>query len=268
MKNNSQNNLFFITDKNKIIASFDKSNFERKNSREELVLYLLRSYIRFYCTVSGKVCSTLNVITTGCGGSIKGNSKEANEKFREALIWLQEHSYIVCNKDIHTLKNSEYFEIQILNQDIFYCRDASYVSLTMQEFEDIVNSNTPTKKNILLATYLCLKKNIYNNTDMTLPSLAIPSHESIKRVIGVSSVTTVGTAISNLKELELIYSDDTTYYYKDQKLDAYKPARSVYTLHQSDLKYTKEALKDFYQVDNIYTISEIDANKIIYPKRK
>lgn len=268
MKSNKNNNKYFISDKTQIIVSFAKNEFERCNSKEELNRYLLRSYIRFYCTVSGKVCTTLNAITLGCGSPIKSNSKESNDKFREGLLWLQDNKFIYCDKDISKIKNSEYFEIQILNQDIFYCRDASFVSLTMQEFEDIVNSNTTTKKNILLATYLCLKKNIYNNIDMSLPSLAIPSHEAIKRVIGVSSVTTVGTAISNLKELKLIYSDDTTYYYKDPKLDVYKPARSVYALHKNDLKYTKDILKDFYQVDNIYTISEIDADKILYPQRK
>ena len=268
MKKNNRDNIFFITDKKQITASFAKSNFERNNSKEELVRYLLRSYIRFYCTASGKVCSTLNAITEGCGSPIKGNSKESNEKFREALIWLQEQKFIICDKDIYTLKNSEYFEIQILNKNVFYCCDTSFVSISMYEFETIVNSQTTTKKNILLATYLCIKKNIYSNIDMSLPSLAIPSNETIKRIIGVSSVTTVSTAISNLKELGLLYCDETTYYYKDMKANVYKPTRNAYALTKSELKYTKEVLKDFYQVDYIYTINEIDTDNIFYSKRK
>lgn len=268
LKKSNRNNIFFISDKKQITASFAKSNFERKNSKEELVLYLLRSYIRFYCTASGKVCSTLNAITEGCGSPTKGNSRESNDKFREALIWLQEQGFIICDKDIHTIKNSEYFEIQILNHNLFYCGDTSFVSISMHEFETIVNSQTTTKKNILLATYLCIKKNIYNNVDMYLPSLSVPSNEIIKRVLGVSSVTTVGTAIANLKELGLLYCDETMYYYKDLKTNVYKPTRNAYALTSSDLQYTKEVLKDFYQVDKIYTINEIDNDKIFYPKRK
>lgn len=268
MKKDKDDNLFFINDKNKIIASFAKSDFEKQNSKNELNMYLLRSYLRFHCTVAGQIGTTLNAITIGCGSPTKGNSKESNEKFRDALMWLQENKFISCNKDISQIKNSEYFEIQILNKNLFYCCDTSFVSITMQEFETIINSQTVTKKNVLLAVYLCIKKNIYINTGMSLPSLAIPSHEMIKKVIGASSVTTVRTAISNLEDLGLIYGNEIKYFYKDEKRNVYIPTRNVYALTRSDLKYTKEVLKDFYQVNNLYLTSDIDTEKIFYPKRK
>lgn len=266
MKKIKQDNVFFITDKKQITVSFSKSNFEKRNSKEELISYLLKSYIRFYCTVSGKVCTTLNAITIGCGSPTKGNSKESNEKFRDALIWLQEQNFISCEKDIQKLKNSEYFEIQVLNQDMFHCSDTSFVSVSMDEFETIINSKTTSKKHILFVTYLCLKKNIYNNIDMSMPSLSVTSQDFIKNVLGISSVTTVKTAIAELKSLGLIYCSNIQYYYKDIKTNYYKLTRNAYSLNSEGLKYTKEVLKDFYQVNRLYTISEIDANKI-YTKK-
>lgn len=257
MKIMKSNSSFFISDKTQIMVSFAKNEFEKSNTKDDLNMYLLRSYIRFHCTVSGQVCTTLNAITLGCGSSIKGNSKVANEKFRDGLLWLQQNKYISCNKDLVTIKNSEYFEIQILDDCIFYC-DKNFVLLTMSEYETIINSNTTSKKSILLATYLCIKKNIYHNDSIPMSNLAIHSHDTIKRVLGVSSNSTVRMALSELRELGLVYWEDTQYYYKNKKDDEYKFAKSVYALNKSDLKYTKSALMDFYQVDCIYTVGEIN----------
>ena len=262
-----ENQIFFRSDKNQITIPYSKCNFERKNEKYELDLYLLKAYLRFNCTVSGKVCTTLNAITSGCGYSIKGNSKRANDKFRELLLYLQGNRDIYCDKELETIKNSEYFELQLASNDIFYC-EKNFVNLTMEEYDRLIAAETPTGKNILLATYLCIKKNIYYNADVPTPKLSIPSNDAIKNVLGVASVKTVKSAISDLQQLNMIYSNEVTYYYKDAKSDMYLPTRNVYALDRGELKRTKEALAEFYQVNYIYTASEIDTGKIVYLKNK
>ena len=262
----STSQIFFLTDKNQITIPFNKHCFERSNTKDDLDTYLLKAYLRFYCTVSGRICTTLDAITSGCGYSIKCNSRISNEKFRLMLLSLQQDNLIYCDKDLRDIKNSEYFELQLQNNDIFYC-DKNFVSLTMKEYETIINSKTTTKKNILLATYLCIKKHIYNNTDTPAPQLSIPSNESIKKATGVSSVTTVKSAISELKKLGMIYCSETIYYYKDVKSNTYMQTRNVYALDQRELIHTKRVLTEFYQ-SNVYAANEMDADKIMLVKRK
>lgn len=259
-----ENQIFFRSDKNQITIPYNKRNFERKNSKNELDLYLLKAYLRFNCTISGKVCTTLNAITSGCGYSIKGNSKRANDRFRELLLFLVQVKSISCEKDLRLIKNSEYFEFQLLSNDIFYCAD-SFVSLTLKEYEMLINSETSTGKNILLATYLCIKKNIYTGSDAPVPQLSIPSNDAIKGVLGVASVKTVKSAISELQQLNLIFCNDTAYYYKDAKSNTYLSTRNVYALERNELKRAKEALAEFYNVNYIYSVSEIGAEKVSHP---
>lgn len=263
----SKNQIFFLADKNQITIPFNKNYFEKRNTKDDLDIYLLRAYLRFHCTVSGKICTTLDAITFGCGYSIKCNSRVSNERFRALLLSLQQNNLLDCDKDLNVIKNSEYFELQLSSNDIFYC-DNNFVSLTMREYEAIIHSKTATKKNILLATYLCIKKNIYSNSDMQSYQLSIPSNDVIKNVIGVSSLTTVKSAIADLRKLNMIYCNDVIYYYKDSKTGSYIQTRNVYALNNNELHHTKEALKDFYQVNDIYTAGEIDTSKIIYSKRK
>lgn len=260
-----ENQIFFRSDKSQITMPYNKCDFERKNTKDELYLYLLKAYLRFHCTISGKVCTTLNAITSGCGYSIKGNSKKSNDKFREILLFLRDNKHITCNKDINTVKNSEYFEIQLISNNIFYC-DKNFVNLTMSEYEKLINSEVSTGKNILLATYLCIKKNIYNNEENPSSKLSIPSNNVIKDAIGAASIKTVKSAISDLIKAEIIYCNKTAYYYKDIKTGAYLQTRNVYALNQEYLKFTKVALKEFYQVNYIYTVGEIDVSKIVYSK--
>lgn len=263
----NNNQIFFLSNKNKITIPYNKSSFERKNTKSDLELYVLKAFLRFNCTVSGKICTTLNAITNGCGYSTKDHSKKSNERFRELLQCLQDNNDIYCSKDIGSIKHGEYFELQLTSNAIFYC-EKSFVILTMKEYETLINSETSTNKSILLATYLCIKKNIYNNPDIQSYQLSIPSNDVIKNVIGVSSLTTVKAAIADLRKLNMIYCNDTVYYYKDLISDKYMQTRNVYALSNNELDYTKEALKDFYQVNDIYTASEIDTSKIVYPKRK
>lgn len=262
MKGNKDDSLFFIRDKTKIMISFSKQDLERRNTKEELDMYLVKAYLRFHCTVSGKVCLTLNAVTLGCGSPINGHSKEANEKFRNALVWLQENKYIYCSKDINTVKNTEYFEATILQDSMFHC-NTNFVLLSMDEYEKIINSPTTSKKNVLLATYLYIKKGIYHNDSMPLPKLVVTSHSNIKNILGVSSVTTVKTALADLNNINLLFWDDKQYFYHDRKKHVYKPAKNVYALSEADLQYTKDVLADVYQTD-IRLRHEIDNNNITY----
>lgn len=252
-----QNQLFFINDKDKITISYNKQNFNRQNTRDDIREYLVMAYLRFNCTVSGKVCATLTTIAAECGYPSKNNAKDNNDKIRETLCKFSQNGLFTCNKDLHTIRNTEYFELQLTDEyNIFYC-DSNFVSLSMAEFETIIHNETRAKKDILFATYLCLKKYTYSNPDIKLPNLIVTTQDAIKRVVGVTSRNTIADALNDLVKLKLIYTNNLTYFYYDEIKNKFYPTASVYALDKAELYYAKEVLQEKYNVDAIYTSVEI-----------
>ena len=239
MKEKQDDNLFFIRDKTKIMISFSKQDLDKKNTKEDLDMVAEYSKeVAIFKTAN--LSLGVNLMQALC----KAAAEVLAEKFRAALLWLQQKKFIRCDKDIGTIKNTEYFEVTILKEKLFHC-DTNFVLLNMHEYETIINSKTSSKKNVLLATYLYIKKGVYYNENIPTPKLMVTSHDNIKRVLGVSSNTTVKSALADLKSLGLLYWDDTQYFYHDVKKDVYKPTKNAYALTQKDLKYTKEMLEDF-----------------------
>lgn len=211
---------------------------------------LIAAYLKFHITPLNTVNTTLNEMVSTCGYSVKGNSKETNAVFKEALKEMIEDKYIRID-NIDEIKNSQFFIIYCNYSKLFHCA-SNFVLLSYEEFKVITTSNTSTKKTNLLHGYLLIKQYIYDSLIVNCPKLAYPSKKDITDKLGFSSDTSTETLLNELVELKLLYVKTGMYIKKDDKL---VPTRNVYAIDKKQLKYAVNVLKKFYGVNYIYTAS-------------
>ena len=228
--------------------SFDRNKLNTTLDKSEKVQMLITAFLRFHLTPLSTVHTSLNEIVSSCGYSTKSNNKENNSFFKEVLKDMVAKK-IIYTDNIDGLKNSQLFVIHCINKSIFY-HNKFFVLLNYNEFNSIVNAPSTVSKANLLHGYLLVKQYIYHQMSDDVPKISYPSKQELTKRLGYSSDTSTETLLKNLVSSGLLHVKTGMYIKKDGVVI---PTRNVYALNKSELKHADTVLKEFYQVDKIYT---------------
>lgn len=257
----SSNNVLIKECKDVFLQISKLIETENKDYGKEL---LLLSSLRKNCTILGEVNITIDYLSQDCGYSITNHAKPMNTFIRNRLKYYCNLGYIETTEDVVTVPGNKLFTIKILNErDLFNNYSTGYIQFTIEDFNRITKSNTVSKKDVLLLTYLAIKQNIYHTGDY-YSLLSYSKKDVLLKRVGIKTEATLRKAISDLLDLRMIYKADQMYY-KNVR-GAYSPCRNIYALRSEDLIHSKKILKEIYNTDDIYTLSEIDKNKIEFSK--
>ncbi len=195
-------------------------------------------YLREHLETFGQVTLTLNRLLEECGYSSKSHNNSIYSDFREIIkTEIINKGYATCKVDIFTVNPTEMFSLQLSEKkNIFYTKD-NFVQFSVDEYEQITNTNAKINKSILAGVYLFIKQYImdYPIDTISPPRISFPSKQQIKKGIGVSSTTTIENALSTLVDMKMIYVRSDMFVEDVEEKDLYIPTRNVFALKEEEL---------------------------------
>ena len=237
---NNINDIIFLSNEEKpnVTVGFSKKEFKNHKGVSGLKYYLIIMYLRKHLETFGQVALTLNRLLDECGYSTKSHNKSIYSDFREIIkTEVINKGYATCDVDIFTVNPTEMFTLQLSDKkNIFYTKD-NFVQFSVDEYEQIVNSNSNINKSVLVGVYLFIKQYIidYPNDVISPPKISYPSKQQIKKGIGISSATTIENAISALTDMKMIYVRSDMFVENTDEEDIYVPTRNVFALNGEEL---------------------------------
>ena len=257
------NNLFFTDkDKTNIGVGFSKKSFTSHKGVSGLKYYLIVMYLRKHMDIFGEISFTLNKLLDECGYLTKTHNNSIYSDFRKIIQHdIIEKGFAISSFDIMTINPSSLYTLQLLpDQSLFFTSD-NFVTLTIREYETIAKSNIgKVNKSILVGVYLFIKQYILSDSLMNdhFIKIAYPSKQQIKKGVGISSLTTIESAISILNSLKLIFIKSDMFIEDYEEKGAYIPTRNVYALKEDELK--SDAIK--LELENIYKRTVYTENEV------
>ena len=225
-------------------VGFSKKEIALHKGISDLKYYLIIMYLRIHIEGGGLVRTSLLDISTECGySSTSARRQTFYDDWRSVLSDIVATKGTTCNKDISNVTPTEQFEIQFNDEDNPFYTDDSFVFIMKKEFDAIINSDVKNKS-VLIGVYLYIKQFIID-TPLS-PGMAYPTKQQIKNGIGLSSTTTVKSAIDTLVELQLLhmYSD---FYIEDSVVaGTYIPASNIYSLQPLKIESCIQTLESKY----------------------
>ena len=194
-------------------------------------------YLRKHLETFGQVTLTLNRLLEECGYSTKSHNKSIYSDFREIIkTEIVNKGYATCSTDIFTVNPTEMFSLQLSDKkNIFYTKD-NFVQFTIEEFETIAGSTGKINKSVLAGVYLFIKQYIMDfQDDIPLAKISYPSKQQIKKGIGISSTTTIESAIATLLSMKMIYVRTDMFIENSDEDGIYVPTRNVFALNREEL---------------------------------
>lgn len=195
-------------------------------------------YLRKHLETFGQITLTLNKLLEECGYSTKSHNKSVYSDFREIIkTEIINKGYATCDVDIFTVNPTEIFSLQLSEKkNIFYTKD-NFVQFSVDEYEQISNTNTKINKSVLVGVYLFIKQYImdYQTDTISPPRISYPSKQQIKKGIGIASNTTIENAISTLSEIGMIYIRSEMFVENTEEEGFYVPTRNVFALNEEEL---------------------------------
>ena len=248
------NNNTFLSKENKknTFVNFSKNDIKNHTGTSGLKYYLIVMYLRKHLEIFGEVSFTLNKLLDECGYSTKTHNTSIYSDFKNIIkTEIIDKGFASCNEDIIKINPLRLIVLELSpTKNIFYTDD-NFVGINVAEYEKITSSNIgKTNKAILLGVYLYIKHFIPSDKVIPkdCPRLAYPSKQQIKKGVGISSLTTIESAISILEELGMIYVDRDTYIESPEEDGVYIRARNVYALEKQHIGNDGviQALSDLY----------------------
>lgn len=194
-------------------------------------------YLRKHMQTFGEINLTLNSLLEECGYSTRSHNKSIYSDFREIIkTEIINKGYATCNTDIFTVNPTEMFSLQLSDKkNIFYTKD-NFVQFNIKEFETITSSTKKINKSVLAGVYLFIKQYIMDfQDDIPLAKISYPSKQQIKKGIGISSATTIESAITALLSMKMIYVRTDMFIENSDEDGIYVPTRNVFALNGEEL---------------------------------
>lgn len=224
--------------------------------------FLVLAYLQKNKTLLDKVNLTFNDIIISCGYTPDRHLDKNNDDFKNIIINMIDKRQLIANRDIHKIKNNEFFTIDIIDKNLFHS-DKNFVLVNIEEFDKIINNKTTASKSIVWGIYIYIKQFI--PLDDNQAKIAYPSKYGMQKKLGISSNTTVKKAIKDLVDLGMIYEYSERYYENDD--GDFEPTNNVFALEENELRYAEQVLCNYYKVDKTYQKGEFDSNKLKYQER-
>ena len=230
-------NFIPSNEKSSVAVGFSKKEFKNHKGVSGLKYYLIVMYLRKHMQTFGEISLTLNSLLEECGYSTKSHNKSIYSDFREIIkTEIVNKGYATCSTDIFTVNPTEMFSLQLSDKkNIFYTKD-NFVQFTIEEFETIAGSTGKINKSVLAGVYLFIKQYIMDfQDDIPLAKISYPSKQQIKKGIGISSTTTIESAIATLLSMKMIYVRTDMFIENSDEDGIYVPTRNVFALNREEL---------------------------------
>ena len=267
--------IFFTeSDKTSIGVGFAKSEIKNHTGISGLKYYLIVMFLRSHMDTFGRITTTLNNLLTECGYSTKSHNQNMYKDFKDIIkSQILDLEYASIDVDINALSPNTIFTISLNPNKIIFFTEDSFCMITIKEFETITSyQHSKINKSILLGVYLFIKQYIYSDSEKNSWSLKIsyPSKSQIKKGLGVSSISTIETAISVLISIGMIHVKNGFYIEDHKNTGIYVPARNVYAIDPKELEdeaCIKSNLEFIYQ-KTVYTSDEVSGNTAFLTKEE
>lgn len=219
-------------------------------------------YLRKHIQTFGEVSFTLNKLLNECGYSTNSHNSSIYDDFRNIISKeIISKGYASSQDDIMKISPSNIYTMTLSYNKLIFYSDKNFVSMTIKEFETIVNSDSgKMNKSTLAGVYLYIKQFIFTDTTYdNIVHVSYPSKRQIMLGIGLSSQTTVESAISKLEELKMIFVRRNLYIEDSNETGIYIPARNIFALDENGL-YSDAALSG---LENIYNRKVYEEKEVI-----
>ena len=267
MKENTKNKFGYpFYDESDVKIAYSINLIDMQNPNNNVFVLLLMEYLKSHGDPFGRVKLSLNEIVLECGYFTKSKSKTYHKNFRDVIEkFIDEELLIVDDSfDISNIKNTDFFTVQLNKEnDIFYC-DEKFVTITVEEFQKIIETKRTIKPGVLLNLLLIFKKYAFIGSS---DGLIYPSKATITKELGMLSPTTTEKAINALIDIGLVYKDKPYYVAHKSNNGTYVQLRNIYSLSPENFKYTKHKLEQI-NGESVYTVDEIDLEKVVRLGRK
>lgn len=245
--------MFFTeNDKTNINVGFSKKSFVYHKGVSGLKYYLIVMFLRKHMDTFGEISFTLNKLLDECGYLTKTHNSSIYSDFRKIIQYeIIDKGFATSSDNILTISPSNLYTLQLLPNKLLFFTNDNFVTLNVKEYETIAKSNIgKVSKSILVGVYLFIKQYILSDSPMTerFIKISFPSKQQIKKGIGVSSLTTIESAISILASLKMLYVGGDMYIEDLDEVGAYIPTRNVYALNEDELKSDAVLI----ELENIY----------------
>lgn len=228
-------------------------------------------YLRSHVEPFGLIRLSLNSLMAECGYSTKTHNKNAYDDFRNIIHneVILKH-YASSEVSIHEVAPSTYIELQLSQRkSIFFTQD-QFVHITIYEFERIVGMESKVNKSVLFGVFMYVKQFIIAdslNTELC-SKISFPSKKKMRKALGVSSSSTIESALAALVNEGLLYVAQQFYIEDEDDPGNYIPTRNVYALNESELIDERIIieLENFYKT-KIFKKNEVNGN-ITFLKEK
>ena len=227
-------------------------------------------YFRKHVDTFGEVALSINRLMEECGYSTKSHNKASYNDFRRLIKnEVLDKGFASTDIDVMEMSPATYFTIQLSTEKSIFFSNDDFVLLNINEFEKITNSKSKVNKSVLVGVYLYIKQFISAETQVQYGSkIAFPSKFKMKKVLGVSSTTTIESAIGGLIDIGLLFMG-LDFFVEDSDDEGYfVPTRNVYALSKNDLNQDECILQlsEFYK-SPVY-IKKDAPGEIRYLKKK
>lgn len=209
-------------------------------------------YFRKHLETFGEISFTLKKLLEECGYSTKSHNSSIYLSFRKIIQnEIIKKGFAVSDEDILSISPTSLYTLRLSETKNLFYTDENFVQFTIKEFETITRSNTlKINKSILSGVYLFIKQYILSDspTNENFIKISYPSKQQIRKGIGVSSITTVETAISALENIGMIYIGRDMYIEDYEEDGFFVPTRNVFALEEQELNNDIVLL----ELENIY----------------
>lgn len=215
-------------------------------------------------TVLGKVNLSIDHLISESGYIPNYHSNKNNVFFKTMLKSLISDGLLNTSYDLDKVKNNQLFTLEIPSVEKLFKREDYCSCLSICEFDKIIYGKTNTSKSVVISVYVYLKKFILKkNTEYK--RVGMPSKYGVQKKLGISSKTTIDSAIEDLKSLNMIYEQVGGFYIDKDGL--FTPTNNVYSLEKKELVHAEQILCEYYNTEKIYKKNEIDIDKLKYQTR-
>jgi hypothetical protein len=273
-----------VNEQNIEIESFIKFNKELvKTEANNNKLILVMAYLKLNSPLNGRVGISLDLLCKEIGYTPNQREGMINQQIINSLQWLEMRGAIyifakfkpIKKKDekqdgainIHNenesdkveyVKKNDCFIVQLENKSEIFNQDNNFVTLYESEFNTIIKAKTKYNRQDLLNVYLNIKKFI--NLNSKTIQLCYPSHRTLAKDCGISSIGKVNNIISELIRIKLLYTYNSGKYLdKNEKV---KYANSFYAVEKGVLKpdVCDDIIRNYYSTQGIIITEFIKDN--------
>lgn len=209
-------------------------------------------YFRKHLETFGEISFTLKRLLEECGYSTNTHNSSIYTPFRKIIKnEIITRGFATSNDEIMTISPTSLYTLTMSTSKSLFFTEENFVQLSIKEYEIITQSNIgKINKSVLIGVYMFIKQYILSESPTTdhVIKISYPSKQQIRKGIGVSSLTTVETAISALETLKMIYISRDMYVEDSEEDGVYIPTRNVFALDEKELKSNTVLI----ELENVY----------------